>query len=132
MSMNRCSSRRGWTVRPCRDSSDRDRRHRLHGHLSEGHSAVVGLLPSREELAELQKRIGGLTIDPGGDRRINIWTLTIAASAWEVTKVPLHSALSPLSNEVPDTDTASIRRGRGRVCILVRWCRPLSGIYAPL
>jgi hypothetical protein len=56
--------------------------------FSEGHSAVVRFLPSSEEPAQLQERIGGLAVDPGGDRRIHMRTLTIGARAAEVTKVP--------------------------------------------
>ena len=37
--------------------------------FTEGHPTIVGLLPSREKLAQLQESIGRLAIHPRGDRR---------------------------------------------------------------
>jgi hypothetical protein len=56
--------------------------------FAEGNPMVVGFLPSREKTAELQERVGSLTVDPGGDRRIHRLTLLIGTGAAEVIKDP--------------------------------------------
>ena len=65
--------------------------------FSEGHPTVVGFLPSSEELPELQERIRGLAIDPGGDRRIHELTISIGAGAAEVTISLSWTDLCPLT-----------------------------------
>ena len=56
---------------------------------SEGHPTVIGFLPSGEELAQLQERIGGRTVNPRSGRRIHTLTLTSVVDVAEVTKGPL-------------------------------------------